>query len=248
MNILESEKDNLAFCFGISTPLAAKLSRRLGVTSLGRAPIYLGFLNAARVLQGRCVPYPLSLVGWLLQPIVGLRIRQAAVFDLDIRPVEGFDSSFDGLWSAIAESRTVTVVKNAAYLNWRYVKCPGRCYGRLAAYRGRSLEGLVIFRTTRPRYEGFVLELLARDDNPQTLRALLLQAFRELRMKKTGLIKALFPADSQAAAVLKELGFKSWGIRLWSIDVMITTNPGKESSPELDLRSWDFSLGDWTGY
>lgn len=248
MSIVESQKDNLAFRFGISSSRVIELNRRLGVMNLGRAPIYLGFLNAARILEGRSVPYPLSLAGWLVQPIVGLRIRGGEIFDLDIQPVKSFDSSFDELWSAIAKSRTVSIVKNAKYLNWRYVKYPGRWYGRLAAYRRRKLEGLVIFRTSGSRHRSFVLELLVRDDNPETMRALLVRTFRELRMKGTGHIIASFPTKSPAAAVLKELGFKSWGTRLWSMHVIIATNPPKETCPKLDLKSCNFSLGDLTGY
>lgn len=245
MSVAESQKDKVAFGFGFSNRLAAAIHRLLGGMNLGRAPIHLGFLNAVSILEGRSVPYPLSLIGWLAQPVVRLKIRSAGSSDLDIRWVENFDNSFNELWSVIEKDRIIAVVKDAAYLNWRYVKCPVRRYGRLAAYRAEKLEGFVVFCAGAARHNAFILELLARDDNPETMRALLLPTFRDLRTQGTGYVWASFPADSRATTALKQLGFKSWGTRLWNIDMIIATDPRKKSCPELDLKSWDFSLGDW---
>ena len=227
MNIFESQKDNLDFRFGISESSVLNLNERLGVMSLGRPPIYVGILNVARVLEVRSVPHALSLAGWLVQPIFGLRIKDVRSDNLDIRPVESFDSSFDELWSTIAWSRTAAIIKNAAYLNWRYVTPPDRLYRRLAAYRQQRLEGFVILRTIGPRRGSALFELLARDDNPEIMRALLLQASRELGVERIGHITASFPAESRAAAVLREMGFKSWGARFWSTPEMIVASPPK---------------------
>lgn len=245
MSTSESLKDSLKFRFGISPFRLIRLHRRLGVINLGRIPVYLGFLNIARILEERRVPSPLSKIGWLIQPILGLRINGRDISNLDIRSVENFGSAFDELWSTIAKTRTVTVVKNAAYLNWRYVKCPGYWYGRLAAYQDKRLEGLIVFCTTPLRRGSFMLELLVRGDNPEIMKALLLQALRQLRAKDAAHVTASFPVGSQAAAVLKELGFKSWGTKLWSTHLITATDSPRKSCPELDLESWDLSFGDW---
>jgi hypothetical protein len=245
MNIIESQKDNLAFRFGIVPSNLTKLSQRLGVITLGRMPIYLGFLNFARILEEHSVPFPLSLLGWFAYPIMGLRNRGVKEIDLEIRSVESFDSTFDELWSSRVRNRTVAVVKNAAYLNWRYGKCPGSWFGRLVAYRGKRLEGLVIFCVTGLQNHGFILELIVRDNNTEIMRALVLQALAELRTKRIAHVAASFPTESRPAAVLKELGFKPWGARFCPATVIIVASPSKGSSPELDLKNWDFSLGDW---
>jgi hypothetical protein len=245
MNLAENQKNQIAFGFGFSTRLAAQMNQLLGGTNLGRAPIYLGFLNVVSALKGRSVPYAVSIIGWLAQPIVGLKIRSASSSDFDIRWVDNFDNSFDELWSTIEKNRVIAVVKDAVYLNWRYVEYPIRNYRRLAAYRTEKLEGFVVFRTELKKHAAFVLELLARDDNRETMRALLLQTFLEMRTQGIGLVSASFPTDSPAAAALKEFGFKSWGTRLWNMDMIIATDRRKKSCPELDLKNWDFSLGDW---
>ena len=195
--------------------------------TLGRVPIYLGFINFARILEEHSVPYPLSLLGWFAYPIMGLRSRSIKEIDLEIRSVENFDSAVDELWNSVVENSVVAVVKNSAYLNWRYGKCSGCWFRRLVAYRDKRLEGFVILRTIGPRRGSALFELLARDDNPEIMRALLLQASRELGVERIGHITASFPAESRAAAVLREMGFKSWGARFWSTPEMIVASPPK---------------------
>lgn len=245
MYMAETQKDNVAFHFGVVYSNLAKLSQQLGAVSLGRLPIYLGFLNIPRVLEGRSVPYPLSLAGWFLHPVMGLRNRRIRCIDLDIQPIERFDNAFDELWSSIVENRSIAINKDAAYLNWRYGECPGLQFGRLAAYRKKRLEGLVTFRVTGLRNGSLMLELMARDDNSDIMKALVLQVILELRAQRIGHITASFIAGSRAAAVLKELGFKPWGARYWNTPEIIVATPPKESCPELNLKNWNPSLGDY---
>lgn len=244
-SLAERSKENVAFVFGFAVPLSAQLGKWLGGVSLGRTPIYSGFLNTVRALEARHVPYPLSLIGWLAQPILGLKTGKISYSDLELRWIENFDNTFDELWSTIEKARILAVVKDAKYLNWRYVECPGRLYRRLAAYRGERLEGLVVFRAVETTKNAYVLELLARDDNPQTMKALLFRTFQELKTQGNGIVTASFLKGSRAASVLQELGFKSWGTRLWDMYIIITTDPRKKACPELELKNWDFSLGDW---
>lgn len=241
----ESQKDNYDFWLGVSFPQTMRLNRQMGLVSLGKIPIYFGYLDISRILEGRFVPYPLSLIGRLLQPFAALRVEKEELGNLEIWPIDDFDSTFDEFWSAISANRIVSVVKNAAYLNWRYVKCPGNRYRRLAVYRNKRLEGFVIFCTIGLRYGSCILELLARDDNPEIIRALLLRVFQELRKQKIGCIIASFPAKSPAAAVLQGLGFKLWGVESWPTHVIIAANPAKEGRLDLDLKDCEFSLGDW---
>jgi hypothetical protein len=245
MSLAERREDNLAFVFGFAVSLSAQLSKWLGGISLGQAPIYSGFLSTVRALEARHVPYPVSLIGWLAELILGLKTGKISYSDLELRWIENFDNAFDELWTAIERTRILAVVKDAKYLNWRYVECPGRHYKRLAAYRGERLEGLVVFRAVETTKNAYVLELLARDDDPQTMKALLFRTFQELKTQGTGIVTASFLKGSRAAAVLEELGFKSWGTRLWNMYIIISTDPRKASCPELELKNWDFSLGDW---
>jgi hypothetical protein len=245
MSLAECLKDKLTFGFGYSTKLAAGVNQMLGGLSLGRIPVHLGFINMVNALKGRSVPYPLLIIGWLAQPIIGLRIGNRPPPGPSIQPIANFGGSFDKLWSDIEKGRVIAIVKDAAYLNWRYIKCPFHSYRCLAAYRGKELDGFIIFREAPGKRAAFILELMAYNDNPDTMRALLLHTVTSLKTLGIGLVSALFPPGSAAAAALARFGFKPWGGRFWNMEMIIMTDRQKQSCPESELGNWDFSLGDW---
>ena len=94
----EKQNSNLIFYFGVTNFKLLGLFKRLGTIDLGRIPVYLGFLDVTETLKKISVPYPLSLLGWLLQPVIGLRIGRKYMMPLDIRHIKRFDNSFDELW------------------------------------------------------------------------------------------------------------------------------------------------------
>ena len=65
------------------------------------------------------MPRLVSLGGWLAHPLVRLRRAKRPPQDLEIRPLEGpFGRSFDALWRAVEQNRTIAVARDASYLNW----------------------------------------------------------------------------------------------------------------------------------
>jgi hypothetical protein len=244
----ERQADDFSFGFSFALSTVRELNKKVGSISLGRAPVYSGFLNTARALEGRLVPTPLALAGHLAQPFVGLSIFTAPWRGFEFKRVDSFDKSFDEIWGSVEKSRTVAVVKDAAYLNWRYVECPERRYVRFAVYKDGRLEGLVVYIAGAAKNNAFVLELMSRGDDIETMSALLSWALIEMKKDKTGLVFASFPVGSGAQVTLKRLGFNSWAARFWDREMMISPGHGKGPSPELELKNWDFSLGDWLCY
>ncbi len=247
-SIAESQNDKLAFRFGIISSRLVEMNRRLGVLVLGRIPFYIGVINVAKLLEGCYVSYPLSLSGWLAQPFLGLRIKKKDNYGLDIRSVEQFDSSFDELWNTIAKNRNISVIKNAKYLNWRYVRCPSRKYRRLVAYRDKRMDGFIIFCATDPRHKSFMFELMARNDDSLVMKALISQMLKELKNEDKSHVLASFPAESPVAFVMKEAGFKSWGTMLWPMYAVVALESSREMYQNTTLKNWDFSLGEWMVY
>ncbi|MFH1767713.1 MAG: hypothetical protein ABH858_00945 [Candidatus Omnitrophota bacterium] len=244
-NVVDSHEDYLAFRFGVAPRRLKELCSRIGVVSLGRVPVYFGFINFSKILNKRGFPYPLSVAGSLIDPIFGLKIKERVGKDFDIRKIDSFNSDFDGFSRSISKTRGVTVVKDSVYLNWRYRDCPDCSYVRLAAYCDHKLEGLIIFGTTGLCGDVFLVELMVGDHNRIVMRALLLQALRQMKMAKKGYVAASFTAESALTRTLKELGFKSRGTKVWSADFIVATPVDNSFSAVLDFSNWDFSLGDW---
>lgn len=258
MSYQESAADRLAFGYAFVNPETAELSRRTGAIDLGRVPVWVGFLSVRKALEGRGVPRGLSLVGLPFQPLVGLRRGNIGDAGVEMRHIERFGGACDELWDAVAPSRTVTAVRDAEYMNWRYVDHPEHRYERIGAYRGEGLDGLIVFRSEPSSPKAFILELLVRNHERDVFALLLLRAADMLSAQGAGLVYASFPAGSCEEAALKERGFRSWATRPWGMHLLISKYPGfgprpqtpllafgDLPSPELDPANWCFSLGDW---
>lgn len=242
---LENRNDELSFSFGISNVRTLELHRRLGVIELGRIPVYLGFLDISKTMEGFGLPYPASLSGRLAQPFIGAHIHKSRCKYIDIQEVKEFDSSFDVLWDNISSKYPVSIVKDSRYLNWRYKQNPEKRYRCLAAYSRGCLEGLIVFCASGLRNGAYILELFARNDNIEVMKELLLGAFFALRAEGRGCITASFPDASAAAFALKSMRFKPWGTRIWSIHMIAYMRLRKSVFSGQGLRDWNFSIGDW---
>jgi GNAT superfamily N-acetyltransferase len=118
----------------------------------------------------------------------GLRARDLASprasSSLRVEEISAFDSRFDELFDAAAPSLEASVVRDAAYLNWKFVEKPGNRYLRLAAAdAGDSLAGYAVLRTDRTEDElrGKIVDLLADPRRPEAFAALIGRSLEELR-------------------------------------------------------------------
>lgn len=210
--------------FGISTPMAAGPGERFGAVNFGPAPAY------ARAL----VP-----------EIFLRRVQVATMGGPDIRPVTSFDASFDELWRNLACTRTVSLVKDAAYLNWRYVKQPDFVYSHLAAYKAGRLAGLLVLSVVDERQRGRIFELMAIDEDQDVLQALLLRAGWEMAHRGVRTIVASFRPGSAEAGLLEGMAFRIQPPGYWNVELTASVRPDSEATAALELRNWNFSLGDW---
>lgn len=240
----ERRRSNRPFAFGVAARSAAELFKRLGCRVLGRLPLLSVVLNGRRLLRRKGIPSPLSSAGWAAEAFLGARYGgECRSVSLGFH-AEKFDGSFGELWRGLEPKRCVAVVKDAPYLNWRYKRFPGREYQVLTARRDRRLEGWTVFRTGGMG-DGFVLDLVARDDAPDILRALLRQALIRMRSKGAAVATASCLDNAPARPAYRSAGFKPWPGIASSTWMIMETPPAGKHGPETELSNWDFSLGDW---
>jgi hypothetical protein len=110
-------------------------------------------LNAANAVAGK-VP---AAVGPVAGAGLGLgqtlrwwrgRLRSAATFTTE--PVARFGPSHDELWTEVRAEYPVAVVRDASYLNWKYVEQPGQDFTRLEIRCDGKLTGVVVLSTVEP--------------------------------------------------------------------------------------------------
>lgn len=229
----ENAKDKVALSFAISTPMAAPIAQRFGSVNLGPAPAFA-----------------LSLAGG----------AAGAKGPADIRLVTRFDQTIDALWDRLAPRRNVAVIKDARYLNWRYIDHPAIRYVCLTAHGAGGVVGLAVFSIvdstdglaprqpagTRPSVRrGRLLELMARDDEPVILDALLQRALLGMRARQVAIVVASSRTDTPEAAVLRNAGFKLQSSQFWNVDFTVLAGERRGSTAARELKNWHISLGDW---
>lgn len=143
---------------------------RQGWTELGQLRTHLLPLRADWYARRTGAPAA------LLRPLVRLAGRRARDRrDHDCREVTGEDllAGADGLWQQSADATVNGVVRDAAWLRWRYLERPGRSpYRCWTAHRSGELRALAV--TTEREQQGapftYLMELLAVD--PESASAL----------------------------------------------------------------------------
>jgi len=123
-------------------------------------------IRPERVLDGK-LPTPAA---WLAG--IGMRATSAARdlirdrADVQVREIGRFDASHDALWNKMAADVACAVVRDASYLNWKYVDQPGQRFLRLEIMDGSGSSGVAILMFRDPdhayRYRrAFLVDIVA---------------------------------------------------------------------------------------
>ncbi len=209
--------------------------RRLGWSDLPRLRMWARPLRAGGVLR-----YMLGRSG----EKGDLRPREAGartLRGLEVRPLERFDAGFDEIGRRAGAAYGHHFVRDADYLNWRYLDSPRdyRCFG---AYRDGMLVGTGIVGHTFKHgvSAGFLADLVAAPEDGDAVRALLERAVDEVRGGADALVLLPPPAGAHRRALVRS-GFLPTNKTLRFI--------GKTLAPaaQLDERAgaWHFTLGDF---
>lgn len=242
-SLLAEPGQDAAFSFGFVTPHVARLHASAGCPALGRVSMFAGVSNGTRMLAARGLWRPAAMAaGCAARAVFGLKRTCPAVPGIQLNEIASFGEEHDAL--RLDPSDGVAVVKDAAYLNWRYVRCPAASYHRIAARSGGEPAGYIVWRDHGPNDDGYVLELAAKGDSRPVLSALLLAALESMARNDTGLVMASFPASAACVEVLRSAGFGAWATRLKNMSLVVTPRPDG-ARPEQVAGAWRYTLGDW---
>ena len=68
----------------------------------------------------------------------------------DVMPVAEFSSDFDDLWSRTSAQATCAVSRNSKFLEWQFLRQPGKKFQTLALYDSGSLAGYIVLFFRKP--------------------------------------------------------------------------------------------------
>jgi len=162
-----------------------------------------------------------------------------------IVPLDGFDTRFDDLWRRVRSNYPVILVRDQAYLQWRFGERPDVRYTILGAIKREELVGYSILRNGVVDGEplGFLVDFLVDRPTTQTLSLLVHAAVEWLRRDGA---KAVICRATAAAhrRLLYAHGFVPyfWGPRGYLHAVADASEPAVQSFQ--DLRQWYVTMGD----
>ncbi len=207
------DDDAARHCGGEGAPVCMAVAGRQsmhgflknGWKAIGTYQQYIAVIDAKRVLENRLGPLalPASLVLRAVLSILGRGARTASVQGIETRPVDRFDSRVDALFAKVAPALPIAFVRDANYLNWRYVDTPTQKHRILAAERGEDLVGYAVIEIAHGR--GYLVDVLGLDEAVED--ALLRAAFGEFRREGCGLALLSTLPCARVAAMLNRNGF-----------------------------------------
>jgi hypothetical protein len=112
----------------------------------------------------------------------------------------------DALWASVAADFDWMVCRDAAYLDWRFVRNPSGLHRLFAARSGAELEGYVVIQLPRPGATlGYLVDLVAPE--PAVRAALIARALRELESAGAAAVEATAVDGGWWQGVLTGAGF-----------------------------------------
>lgn len=171
--------------------------------------------------------------------------RNGKPAEITIERLENFDDRFDSLWERAKSSQGVMLVRDRAYLQWRFASRPDAAYIILGAARGDQLLGYLIWRVaSRGRWRiGYLVDWLVDRAAADAFVPLVQTALSQMRATGAALASArtTMPQDQQALA---RVGFREWR---WSQPEYLTTRvnvKGLDGQITSDPHEWRVTMGD----
>jgi GNAT superfamily N-acetyltransferase len=251
-----SGKEGLAFTFAFPNQASfPSFIKRASYTDVGSVPLLLRPINPQRLAHrktgSRVLAKIASLAGLIWRPLPARPPDEAP--DVEITPVESFDDSFTAFWERIKGRFPVMVVRDAAYLNWRFVEVPLRRYVSFAARSDGEVRGFTVLRVAPvSRFDAGLIVDLAVEPGELGLaagRRLIDQAYSYFKECDLDILGSLALPHTDEFRLLRAKGF-------WVCPKPLEPQPfrlvvrcyGDDASPSrlaLDARNWFITLGDY---
>jgi hypothetical protein len=247
-------EDGIFFTYGVTSKANAELNRTLlGMKEVARIPRLVKVIDIApflgKAVPSRCLSTPISRVAnavWFRRPFGTPRIPDGMRLDR----LDGFDGRFDEFWERVKGDYRVTLVRDAAYLNWRYAHPANRVYDIFCLEREgtREVYGLLVLGVKREGgiLRGQVMEILTPNDGgPEVAGCLAGCAVDHFRRRRVDAVECwMFPHAHQHPGLARK-GFVPRGKEHMRLHFRILGGGGGEAEDVLtNSINWRFTMGD----
>ncbi len=162
---------------------------------------------------------------------------------MSFRKIDAFDISIDTLWDEVKNDFRTIVIRNADFLNWRYIARPDVPYFVFGAYDRDRLVGYCILKLYRENkiLRGHFMDLFTVPGENNYGRFLVQNGLAFLKNEKVSEINLWMQGSPFFRAILGEYGFEENASR----PMICRFNLEQEKfRPLLTEKDWYFTMGD----
>ena len=236
--------------YGFPNPRLGAYSNRVNETRpIKPIPRYICVLRAACVFRQILKPKKIAdALGEQCQPLWRWRLLRTKhrAKGVMVKEIHFFDKRFNRLWEKASKTHKIISMRDTEYLNWRYLKEPGRRFLIFAAERNNELQGYVILKPfdSKNQGPGQIIDLFDVKDKRVT-KALLLQAIEYFDAQGADKIE-FFVSDDYYERMLRSLGFVKRKTRSGVVDRLVATCRSKSIDPDYfyDAKHWFITTAD----
>ena len=226
--------------------------KKLGWRRIGVPPVCIRPVSLSHILHAQ-LRVPARLADWISCFFTGLiqlfgngRIR-AASSKYRIIEESAFGDWADHLWDRCKDQHQVWVVRDRAYLNWRYIEKPYNSYRIISARQGEHVAGFAVVCQS-DKHAGssmFIMDLLV--DEAEAAYALLGQILADAKSRRDTLICAMIPRHSMLHRIFRRCGFLRLPEKLFPQELHFAGRLlGNDAVDDAfyDANAWGLSWGD----
>ncbi len=237
----------LAFAMPNQNSFPGFLSR-LGYSHAGDIPFLVRPVSTRQLARSRLnVPLLPDMAAFVARPFAPpLPTQPVDVAGVEVGQVIQFDEAFDDLWKRLRNRHRVMVIRDASYLEWRYLRIPLREYHCYAAIVAGELAGYIVLRLANmlSLNGGLVVDFVteASERGRRAGAALLSHALAFFAAEDVDLLAALMLPHAHEYGLLRRARFRP-------LPKLLLPQPfrlvARGPAPALSAKNWFFTFGDY---
>ncbi len=249
-----TQKSDIQFIYNFTNEIAARINLKMGAMGakllFKRIPVWIKPIRLESIIatyfKNKILTFVFTLSG---NGILKLITRSSNYqVNSNIREVKAIDERFDALWEKVSTQHKIMLVRDRAYLNWRYVKKPDAEYTIYISEDDEQLLGYIILRNVK--YNGikigWVCDMMTISKESSAAMDLITKAIQHFKTEITDIILFTLPQKTNQVLSLHKHGFifaSRWQRGLNPI----TISPIASAYPEsflLNPNNWYLTRGD----
>ncbi|MEO6325021.1 MAG: GNAT family N-acetyltransferase [Thermoanaerobaculia bacterium] len=239
--------EGIAFVCGSPNERWGSMLRTLGLVRLFDLDWLIRPLAPEKTLARRLrLPFlsRLSLVGAVTNAFFNRGLRDGNLFGVSTREVTSADGAFDRLWGSVSPRYVTSLVRDAAFVTWRFFDSPSCSYRVLLAERDGEPAGYLAFwiKERADVRDAYLVELFCAPDDRATAAALLLRVVAIAREARVEKLLALSVPETFLHEFFHHAGFRK-GPGRWNV-VLSPFDAGLAMNDLSQPRSWYYAGAD----